>query len=144
MPASTSASPWRLWPRSSTAYNRRSVLCNPRLSPRCPGRAPSTASDPPKKAAGSGYNAVHETRARTEAERVRFLSGAQGRTIRAWPTTADSSSSSSSGPPRRLLNRNRPTHGTVRILMRDGKWLVRPGGRPAPRKSGSAARPSSE
>jgi hypothetical protein len=34
--------------------------------------------------------------------------------------------------------------GTVRTLMRDGKWLVKPGERPELRNTGSAARSSSE
>src|SRR5256885_15023121 len=48
MPASTSANLWQAWPRSSTAYNRRSVLCNPRLSPRRPGRRGARRKSPQK------------------------------------------------------------------------------------------------
>jgi hypothetical protein len=35
-------------------------------------------------------------------------------------------------------------HASVRILMRDGKWLVEPGERPERRDDGPADRPSSE
>src|SRR5438034_5499799 len=48
MPASTSANLWRAWPRSFSAYNRRSVLCNPRLSPRRPGRRGAWRKSPQK------------------------------------------------------------------------------------------------
>jgi hypothetical protein len=36
------------------------------------------------------------------------------------------------------------SHGTVRILMRDGKWLVQPSERPGPRNPGSGSRSSSD
>jgi hypothetical protein len=35
-------------------------------------------------------------------------------------------------------------HGNVRVLMQNGKWLVKPGERPELRNTGSAARSSSE
>jgi hypothetical protein len=39
-------------------------------------------------------------------------------------------------------NRNpSDVHGTVRILMRDGKWLVKPGERPEVRNDGRGREP---